>query len=78
MKIKDLLHAISKMNPETDIYIQGYEDGLEDLENIETCGVVRDLNDTESFWWVGPHDYDRGGKPSLVITRQNRTSSSLK
>lgn len=71
MKVKQLIDKLSSLDPDMDVYIQGYEDGLEDLENIGLYGVIRDLNDTKSFWWVGAHEYDSGGKTSLVITRNN-------
>jgi len=74
MKVKELIEELSNMDPDINVYIQGYEDGLEDLEEIKVVGVLRDLNDTKMFWWTGPHEYDSGGKLSVVFSRSNKSN----
>jgi len=79
MKVRDLINHLMTLDGDLNIYVQGYEDGLVDIEksNIIKRVVARDIN-TE--WWEGPHNYSDGShkdsRESIVITRQYEKSNN--
>jgi hypothetical protein len=55
MKVKDVIDALSKLDPETDVYICGYEGGVHDYKDppTEKCYIQRDVN---AEWYYGEHE----------------------
>lgn len=73
MKIKELIARLAYLDQELDVYIDGYEDGLEDVGDVMEVSVMRNLNDTEKFWWVGPHEIDSKGETRGVYLPRGKT-----
>ncbi len=72
MKVHELIAQLKDLNPDLPVYVSGYEGGLEDLEIVQEVRVMRDLNDSDKFWWEGPHDTDPKGEPAVVLPRTHR------
>lgn len=47
MKIKELIEKLKKFDPETLVVVDGYEGGLEDINNIEEKSIILKLVDYE-------------------------------
>lgn len=59
MKISQLVEALSKLDPDLEVFIPGYEGGWENIsENIEVSSFVKDAN---IEWYYGPHQKDVNG-----------------
>lgn len=78
MKIKELIARLADLDPELDVYIDGYEDGLEDIDSLQEISVMRNLNDVEKFWWVGPHEIDSKGESRGVYFSRNHRRNGEK
>lgn len=54
MTAKELIEHLSTLDPETRIFVQGYEGGYEDAQ---FSGMVADMNlNVNSDWYYGPHE----------------------
>ena len=55
MTIKELIEQLQQLDPETHVFVKGYEGGL---EYAELKGPAMDIAlDVHSEWWYGPHSY---------------------
>lgn len=62
MTVNELINYLIHQNGDLDVYVQGYEGGLTDIEltSIKHVDVVRDYhsrNEEEKEWWNGDHEY---------------------
>ena len=55
MKVKELIKELSKLDPDLNVYVSGYEGGYEDVEGVSKDRMVRDHH-KEDEWWYGPHE----------------------
>jgi hypothetical protein len=54
MLVKELFIALSKLDPEMRVMVQGYEGGLKDLTDIEVTQVT--LDEWQGMTYYGPHE----------------------
>ena len=70
MKVKELIEILQKIDPELLVVVRGYEEGVDEANNIHLCDVELDCN--EGIEYYGKHEilYD-GNKPwkenSIVV-----------
>ena len=57
MKVKKLIEILQKLNLETNIYINGYEGGIDDVVTVIDIKVKRNVFTEE---YMGRHDTDYG------------------
>lgn len=58
MTVKKLIEELIKLDTEKNIYVSGYEGGINDLSEVVPIKVKRNQNDE---WWMGKHketDYE--------------------
>ena len=55
MKVKELIKELSKLDPDLNVYVSGYEGGYVDVEGVSKDRMVRDYHRTEE-WWYGSHE----------------------
>ena len=53
MKVKELIEALSQMNPELMVVVAGYEGGVDEMDKFEMCDIELNVN-TE--WYYGKHE----------------------
>ncbi len=54
MKISKLIEQLNQLDPELEVYIEGYEGGYDDLRKMEHIEVCRDFYTEE--WTYGNHE----------------------
>ena len=56
MTIKELIEQLQQLDPETHVFVKGYEGGLEYAElKGSVMDVALDVN-SDDEWWYGKHD----------------------
>ena len=55
MKVKELIKELSKLDPDLNVYVSGYEGGFLDVEAAVKNRIVRNYHNEET-WWYGPHE----------------------
>ena len=59
MTVKELIEYLQQLDPETRVFINGYEGGVDDLLSIgEPTDIILDVH---SEWWYGKHEYASTG-----------------
>ena len=53
MKVKELIEILSKVNPDLNVFIKGYEDGYNDCTGIKEITVGLNVYPEE---WMGKHE----------------------
>lgn len=69
MTIKELIQQLQQHDPNTRVVVNGYEEGLCDIEDLEEVKIKLNVN-TE--WYYGPHeetDKASQGLDALLINR---------
>lgn len=62
MKVKELIEALSQLDPELMVVVAGYEGGVDEIDKFEMCDIELDVN-TE--WYYGKHEVLlEGDKPT--------------
>ena len=70
MKVKELIEALSQLDPELMVVVAGYEGGVDEIDKFEMCDIELDVN-TE--WYYGKHEVlEKGEEP------QNKDSTIVK
>jgi hypothetical protein len=54
MNVKELIELLSQQDPGLNVYVRGYEDGVDDVGAVEPIRVVRDK--WPDTWYYGDHD----------------------
>jgi hypothetical protein len=58
MKVKELIQKLSELDPELNIFTQGYEGGFKDIDSsLPEIDVYLNVHEE---WWYGPHDSHPG------------------
>lgn len=53
MTVKELIEKLQTLDPETSVFIDGYEGGCNDLTDLESIEVVKNVN---TKWYYGSHE----------------------
>lgn len=53
MRVIDLIEKLKELDPELPVFVDGYEDGCNDVSSIQEIEVIRDVNDQ---WYYGAHE----------------------
>lgn len=54
MKIKELIEQLEKLDPELEVFIRGYEGGVDELNKIsDVKDIVLNVNNE---WYYGKHE----------------------
>ena len=59
MTVQELIRELEKLDPSLEVYVEGYEDGYNDVSLFEHIEVCRDFYiDQEGVkdWWCGDHE----------------------
>ena len=72
MTVKELIEQLSKLNPETRVFVRGYEAGYDDINCIEETQMILNVN---SVWYYGKHEtLENEQKTGAVL---NKTKPSI-
>jgi len=63
LKVKELINLLYQQNPEHEVYVHGYEGGINEVKDIYPCKVLLNYyND----WYMGKHEMiETNGKAYL-------------
>jgi hypothetical protein len=66
VNVAELIEQLQKLPPETRVVVDGYEDGYDDIKNIETLSLHINANTVDEYY--GDHaDADRDYPADAVI-----------
>ena len=62
MKVKELIEALSQLDPELMVVVAGYEGGVDEIKKYKLCNIELNVNDE---WYYGKHEIlAEGDKPT--------------
>ena len=53
MKVKELINLLYKQHPEHDVYVRGYEIGVNDVQSVHAVSVIPKV---DHAWYEGTHE----------------------
>lgn len=53
MTVETLIQRLSQLSPTSEIFIRGYEGGLESVDKLVEKDIIKDFH---KKWWNGPHE----------------------
>ncbi len=53
MKVKDLIEQLSKLDQDLEVFVEGYEGGLDRVDIGEIKDIALDVN---TYWYYGKHE----------------------
>lgn len=58
MKVKELIEALQKENPENMAIVSGYEGGVREIREVSPAKIKLNVN---AAWYYGEHEEDEDG-----------------
>ena len=53
MTVKELIEQLQTLDPESRVFVRGYEAGYDDINSVKLNKMVLDVN---NVWYYGKHD----------------------
>ena len=53
MRVKELIEELESLDPELEVVVRGYEDGVDSVSSLELCKIKLNVF---SEWYYGDHD----------------------
>lgn len=78
MKVKELIEFLQTQNPELDVMVIGYEDGIADVEIERITTEATERNHFKDHSYYGPHKILIKGEPDSLILHRNDYDSEWK
>lgn len=75
MTVKELIEELQKLDPETKVFVQGYEDGYS-FPEIHPL-IKRFSLDVHQEWYYGPHELDENGEIQGVILKRIESGGGI-
>ena len=73
MTVKELIEQLQTLNPESRVFIRGYEAGYDDINTIKPTQMVLNVN---NIWYYGKHDtLDREHKRDRILNKDTTRDS---
>lgn len=72
MTVKELIEVLKDLDPNTRVFVKGYEGGVDDLITIKEHAVVLNVN---SEWYYGKHEMV--GSNTVKQTKKNSVSGVI-
>ena len=73
MTVKELIEQLQTLNPESRVFVRGYEAGYDDVNVIKPNKMVLDVN---SVWYYGKHDtLEREYKRDKILNKDTTRDS---
>jgi hypothetical protein len=73
MTVNELIEKLKKLNGDSVILVQGYEDGLSDIGLIKESKAVFNVHSED---WNGPHEEDEKAENPVVILHRKHNPNS--
>jgi hypothetical protein len=75
MTVKELIEQLQILDPESRVFVRGYEAGYDDVNSIKTAQIVLNVN---NVWYYGKHDtLERENKRDRILNKDT-TRESIK
>jgi hypothetical protein len=75
MKIKELINYLEKYNPEDRVFVNGYEEGYDEVDHIEQVTVIEDKKKDNTLWYIGSFKkvspYKKNAISGIVLPRKS-------
>ena len=73
MTVKELIEQLQALDPESRVFVRGYEAGYDDINMVKVTQMVLDVN---SIWYYGKHDtLDREHKRDKILNKDTTRDS---
>ena len=73
MTVKELIEQLQTLDPESRVFVRGYEAGYDDINMVKVTQMVLDVN---SIWYYGKHDtLDREHKRDKILNKDTTRDS---
>ncbi len=73
MTVKELIEQLQTLDPESRVFIHGYEAGYNDINVIKPVKMVLNVN---NVWWYGKHDtLEREYKRDKILNKDTTRDS---
>ena len=73
MTVKELIEQLQTLDPESRVFVRGYEAGYDDINMVKVTQMVLDVN---SIWYYGKHDtLDREHKRDKILNKDTTRNS---
>lgn len=66
MTIKELINYLEKYNPDDRVFVNGYEDGFDEVDHIEQVTVVKDERKNDNCWYIGSYKKVSSNKKNSI------------
>jgi hypothetical protein len=75
MTVKELIEQLQILDPESRVFVRGYEAGYDDVNSIKTAQIVLNVN---NVWYYGKHDTLEQENRRDRILNKDTTRTSIK
>ena len=75
MTVKELIEQLQTLDPESRVFIRGYEAGYNDINNIDPEEMVLNVN---SVWYYGKHELLKSMEKRDKILNKESEHKSIK
>jgi hypothetical protein len=73
MTVKELIEQLQILDPESRVFVRGYEAGYDDVNSIKTAQIVLNVN---NVWYYGKHDtLERENKRDRILNKDTPRES---
>jgi len=63
MKVHELIKKLSKLNQNAEVFVDGYEGGITELNEVYVTGIARNQN---TGWYNGKHETSEDSSEVIV------------
>lgn len=67
MKISELIEKLSSLDPNLEIFVEGYEGGCDDISDSFVIETV--LKNVNTKWYYGPHEINKNGDTKGILLK---------
>jgi hypothetical protein len=68
MKVSELIEGLSKLDPNLEVFVRGYEGGYDDVSPKFTVETF--TKNLHTHWWMGQHEKDKNGDIKGILLKK--------
>jgi hypothetical protein len=73
MTVKELIEQLQILDPESRVFVRGYEAGYDDVNSIKTAQIVLNVN---NVWYYGKHDtLEQENRRDRILNKESEHKS---
>ena len=71
MKVRELIQSLRLVDPELPVMVRGYEDGVNDVQEMRSIRILRDRNKGTSYYGLHDLAHDGSGESAIELWGDN-------